>query len=109
MDLETCGKLSSLFIDALEDVDSMNFDYSIDVCSPGAERLLNSKADMEDEIGSYVYVKFKNPTAGSHEIYGELKSVTDEGISIEYLEKTRKKLFELATDNIGLIRLAIKF
>lgn len=109
MDLETCGKMSSLFIDALEQVESMNFDYSIDVCSPGAERVLNSIQDMVDEIENYVYVKFVNPTAGTHEIYGTLKSVNDDEIGVEYLDKTRKKVFDIATDNIALIRLAIKF
>lgn len=109
MDLETSSKMSGLFLEALECSLGSDLPYDLDVCSPGAERKLNSHAEIEDEIGSHVYVKFKNPFDGRHEIYGTLSSVDEDHIKIEYLEKTRKVNLDVATDNIGLIRLAIKF
>ncbi len=108
MDLETCSIMSQQFIDALENVDEMNFEYFIDVCSPGAERVLKTYEDIERELNHYVYVKFKNPKAGLHEISGNLSSVNKDNINIEYMVKTRKNTVEIAIDNISLIRLAVK-
>ena len=108
MDLETCGLMSQHFIDALEDVDQLNFEYFIDVCSPGAERVLNTYEDIKRELNKHVYVKLANPKAGFHEIIGTLIKVNKESISVEYMDKTRKKVFEIALSNIGLIRLAVK-
>lgn len=108
MDLETCGLMSKQFIDALEDVEVLDFDYFIDVCSPGAERVLKTQEDIKREVNQHVYVKFINPKAGMHEIAGNLSKVTDENVFIEYMDKTRKKTLEIAIDNIKLIRLAVK-
>ena len=108
MDLETCSIMSQQFIDALEDVEDLDFEYFIDVCSPGAERVLNTYEDIEREVNHYVYVKLKNPKAGLHEISGNLSFVNKENIGIEYIVKTRKNTVEIAIDNISLIRLAVK-
>ena len=108
MDLDTSSMMGELFADALEHVEGMDYDYMLDVCSPGAERVLNSQQEIEDEIGNHVYVKMKNPKAGFFEIYGDLDEATAESITIGYMDKTRKKRFDVDTDNIEIIRLAIK-
>lgn len=108
MDLETCGLMSMQFVDALEDIEELDFEYSIDVCSPGAERVLNTYTEIEQALNKHVYVKLLNPKAGLHEVAGTLSEVNEEFIKIEYMEKTRKKDFEIAIDNINLIRLAVK-
>lgn len=108
MDLETSSKMGELFADALEHVEGMDYDYMLDVCSPGAERVLNNPEEIEAEVGNHVYVKLKNPKAGFFEIYGDLDEVTAESITIGYMEKTRRKTFDIDTDNISVIRLAIK-
>ena len=109
MDLETSSLMSGLFLDALETVEGMEFEYFLDVCSPGAERLLNSDDEIEAVVGEYVYVKLQNPKAGVFEIYGDLEKNEPELITIAYMDKTRKKTFDIDKDNIKLIRLAIKF
>ena len=40
--------------------------------------------------------------------YGDLVEVNEDKITISYMEKTRSKKMDIDTDNIGLIRLAIK-
>ena len=109
MDLETCNIMSGYFSSALDEMDGLNFEYYLDVCSVGAERVLNSIDEIKDKINNYVYVKLKDPKAGFFEIYGDLKEVNDKTLVVEYLEKTRVKDFEISLDNISLIRLAIKF
>lgn len=108
MDLETCGLMSKLFIDALEDLEQLDFDYYLDVCSPGAEKILSGFDDIKKSLNEYVYVKLKDPKAGIHEIVGNLTEVDEKYINIEYKEKTRNKDFKIAMDNINLIRLAVK-
>lgn len=108
MDLETSGMMADLFADALVDVEGMDYDYMLDVCSPGAERVLNGLDEIKAELNNHVYVKLKNPKAGFFEIYGDLESVSDDSITISYMEKTRRKTFDIDTDNINVIRLAIK-
>lgn len=108
MDLETCGIMSEQFIDALDNVEDLDYEYSIDVCSPGAERVLHTYEDMLREENNHVYVKLKDPKAGIFEIVGTLKVITKDSITIEYLVKTRKHELEIAIDNISLIRLAVK-
>lgn len=108
LDIETSSMMGGLFADALEHVEGMDYEYMLDVCSPGAERVLNNPQEIEDEVGNHVYVKFKNPKAGMFEIYGDLEEVTADHVTIGYMEKTRKKTFDIDTDNISVIRLAIK-
>lgn len=108
MDLETCGIMSQQFIDALEDVEELDFEYYIDVCSPGAERELKTYEDIKRELNHHVYVKLKDPKAGLFEITGTLSEVSKEKIKVDYMVKTRKKSLEIDSDNISLIRLAVK-
>lgn len=109
MDLETCSIMSEYFSEALDAFEKLDFAYMLDVCSPGAERLLNSYEEIVDELNNYVYVKLKDPKAGLFEIYGDLVEVNEDFIVIKYMDKTRAKTFEISVDNISLIRLAIKF
>lgn len=108
MDLETCGIMSEKFIDALDDVKELDFEYFIDVCSPGAERVLNDYQEIKREINQHVYVKLTDPKAGFHEVVGNLSKVTEDHVEVEYMDKTRKKTMRVDTDNINLIRLAVK-
>lgn len=109
MDLETCNVMGELFSTALDNIEDLDFEYFLDVCSPGAERLLNSFEEIAAELNNYVYVKLKDPKAGFFEIYGDLIKVDKDKLTVAYMDKTRQKEFEISLDNISLIRLAIKF
>ena len=66
----------------------------MEVCSPGAERELKNEEQMQNAIGSYVYVKLKNPKQGLDHVFGDLKEVQEESVTIQYKDKTKLKLIE---------------
>lgn len=108
MDIDTCQMASEKFSLYLDQDDVFDFEYILDVCSPGAERELRTKEEIKAEIGEYVYVKFKNPLEGKHELKGYLEAYDEGVLTILYMDKTREKSFELDEENLGLIRLAVK-
>ena len=108
MDLETCSQISEEVSEILDEKDLISFEYYLEVCSPGAERVLKSKEDISNQVGQYVFVQYKNPTDGKDSIIGTLLSFEDDVVTIEYLDKTRKKTEKIHYDEMKLIRLAVK-
>ncbi|MDH6366058.1 MULTISPECIES: ribosome maturation factor RimP [Breznakia] len=108
MDLDTCAKVSNEISDKLDALDNIQYEYYLEVCSPGAERELRNDEEINAAIDSYIYVKFKDPKAGMDEVQGYLRKVNEADIVVEYVDKTRKKEITIEKDNIGLIRLSVK-
>lgn len=109
IDLDICQSISEKLSEALDQLENFSENNFLEVCSAGAERKLRNIQEIENSINSYVYVKLKNPTKGCDDITGTITNVNDNIISIDYLDKTRKKSIDIEYDNISLIRLAIKF
>lgn len=101
VDLDTCAKAAQALAEAID------YDIGLDVSSQGAERVIDS--DMYDTvIGSYIYVKFKNPKAGMDEVQGVLESVDDEVVCVKYRFKHTHKTVDVERNNIELLRLAVE-
>jgi len=109
LDMETCVLVSEEINEIMDKHDFINNEYYLEVSSPGAERPLKNYSEVVKAVGEYVYVKFKQPKNGFHEIYGVIIEVNDSLITIEYKEKNRKKRFVVDYQNISLIRMAIEF
>jgi Uncharacterized protein conserved in bacteria len=108
MDIDTCAKISGIISDKLDALDVINYEYYLEVCSPGAERELKSDEEVRTALNEYVYVKLTNPKAGIDEVLGYLRAVNDTSIEIEYLVKNIKKKIEVEKNNIRYIRLSVK-
>lgn len=108
MDIDTCAKLSSIIGEKLDELDAIDYEYYLEVCSPGAERELRSDQDIIDAVDEYVYVKLINPKAGLDEVVGYLRAVEENSILVEYMAKNIKKKIEIEKENIKLIRLSVK-
>lgn len=106
-DLNQISEVSNPISEAIDESNLFDFEYILDIGTPGAEREL-SFDELEDVLHSYVFVKFKNPTAGADSVYGDLVSLNDDSIVIEYRVKHTKKTIELKKENIARINLAIK-
>ncbi|MEG0958656.1 MAG: ribosome maturation factor RimP [Erysipelotrichaceae bacterium] len=110
MDIDACALMSEAISSKLDEADFISGEYYLEVCSPGAERELRSREDIEKAIGDYVYIKLKNVMAkGLFEVYGTLVDIQDDIALIEYMEKAVHKKVMIELDNISLIRLAVKF
>ena len=109
MDLDTCEKISSLISEVLDANNISDSKYTLDVCSFGAEEVLDNLSDVINHINDYVHIELRNPTKGLDQLEGYLKEVVNNQLSVEYMVKNIKKTIEIEYDNIKLIRLAVKF
>ena len=109
IDIDICQNVSEKILDALDEFDNFSENNFLEVCSAGAERKLRNLDEINNALESYVYVKLSNPIKGLSDVTGYIRDVKDNIISIEYLDKTRKKSIDIDYNNVNLIRLAIKF
>ena len=61
------------------------------------------------EVKASIYDNLINPIKGENIYEGDLINVNDDSIQIQYKNKTRSIVLEIAKSNIYKIRLAIKF
>ncbi|MGN1344667.1 MAG: ribosome maturation factor RimP [Traorella sp.] len=109
VDVDLCASVAEVLSDKLDEVNLIDFEYMLEVCSPGAERKLRNLQEIQDAQGKYVYAKFKKPVGKLKEVTGTLLSVEDGCCCIEYMDKTFKRQVSVNIDNCYLIRLAVKF
>lgn len=112
--LEDCANVSDALSEKLDSLpeDPIPQQYFLEVSSPGAERPLKKPRDYERAINQYVHISLYAPLKGQHgqKVYeGTLRKVDDEALTIEYMDKTRKKTIDLPRKQVAQARLAIKF
>ncbi len=108
MDIDTCAKISQAISERLYEIDLINNEYYLEVCSPGAERELRDEQELKEAIDAYIYVKLKDPKAGLDEVYGYLKEVSNDTIIVQYQVKNIKKKITIELSNVKLVRLSVK-
>jgi len=90
-------------VSALLDVeDPISSAYSLEVSSPGDDRVLRKREHFDRFVGSRVFVELKAPRDGRRRYTGTLLAVVDEGVE---LEVDRQKV-NLPFAEIGKARLA---
>lgn len=111
IDIEECALISEKVSEALDaiDPDPIPQAYFLEVSSPGAERPLKTKADMQNAIGKYVHLSFYQAIDGEKFYEGTLKEVNDDSVVLTIRIKTRTKDIEIERKQIANARLAIQF
>lgn len=108
VDLDTCAECSDAIGTLLDEKDWYGKEYMLEVCSPGAERELKTDEQIEKAVGSYVFVKFKDPKQGMDSVLGDLLEANAENITVSYRDKSRTKKLVVDKSNISLIMTAVK-
>jgi len=108
IDVDTCALVSEDISNLLDEEDLFAFEYYLEVCSPGAERILRTSEEIQHAVGKYVHVDLHEMQQNQHSFEGTLSTASDENITIQYREKTRTKELIIECQNIKLIRLAVK-
>lgn len=108
MDLDTCALVSERLSDVLDKEDPISEEYTLEVCSPGAEREIRDLSELDHMSGAYVYVRLKHPFKSMLEFTGEILSVQDDVITLDYRDKAAHRKAEFTKDNIDYIRMAVK-
>lgn len=100
--IDDCER-ASREISALLDVeDPIPTSYTLEVSSPGADRVLRTRAHFERFVGSRTFVELTAPRDGRRRYTGRLLAVDEEGIVLEVDRQTVR----LAFAEIGKARLA---
>jgi len=96
--LQDTADLSEIISPELDKIspDPFPSEYMLEVASPGAERPLKKAADFEKHIGAYVFVKLYQKVAGEKEFVGDLVAFDGETLTLNYLDKTRRRQLSLS-------------
>jgi ribosome maturation factor RimP len=98
---ELCSRVSDVVGRALDDLDAFDATYTLEVSSPGLERLLRKRSHFEAQVGKKVYVKTRTLVEGSKVWQGVLVGVPDEEIVVQEAgREARIPLSEIASAHL---------
>ncbi len=101
--LEDCARASREVSAMLDVEDPIPTAYTLEVSSPGFDRVLRTQAHFGRFVGSRVQVELKEPRAGRRRFTGKLVTVDDGGIALEVEEERQ---VSVRFGEIGKARLA---
>lgn len=100
--VDDCTRVSRELSALLDVEDPIPTAYTLEVSSPGFDRLLRTRAHFGRFVGSRVFVELKEPRAGRRRYTGTLLTVDEAGIALE----VDREHVAVAFDEIGKARLA---
>lgn len=109
IDIDKCAAVAEKMSQLLDEHDFIEEEYMLEVSSPGAERPLKTKEALFAQIDSYINVKTYKAIDGHKEFEGFLRKFEDDVITLEYMDKARRKKLHIPYQDAAKIRLAIKF
>jgi ribosome maturation factor RimP len=81
--VDDCARVSQAVSELLETQDPIKGPYTLEVSSPGFDRILRTRAHFERFVGERIFAELKLPIGGRRRFVGELKSVVDDTIVVE--------------------------
>jgi ribosome maturation factor RimP len=98
--VDDCARVSQAVSGILETDDPIKGHYTLEVSSPGFDRILRTAAHFERFVGERIFAELKVPIEGRRRYVGVLKSVAggtivvevdgnDHGLPLERIQKAR--------------------
>jgi ribosome maturation factor RimP len=81
--VDDCAAVSHAVSEVLEAEDPIKGRYTLEVSSPGFDRVLRKRAHFERFMGERVFVELKLPIEGRRRFVGTLKSIDEGSIVVE--------------------------
>jgi ribosome maturation factor RimP len=81
--VDDCAQVSHAVSEVLETQDPIKGHYTLEVSSPGFDRILRKRAHFERFVGERIYAELKLPIDGRRRFVGVLQSVADESIVVD--------------------------
>jgi ribosome maturation factor RimP len=81
--VDDCANVSHAVSQVLETQDPIKGHYTLEVSSPGFDRILRTRAHFERFVGARIFAELKVPIDGRRRYVGELKSIADDTIVVE--------------------------
>jgi ribosome maturation factor RimP len=92
--VDDCARVSHAVSEVLEVDDPIKGHYTLEVSSPGFDRILRTRAHFERFVGEKIFAELKLPMDGRRRFAGVLKSVSDDTIVVEVDGKAHKLPFD---------------
>ena len=108
MDLDTCAAVSEQLSEVLDSYAGLSSAYTLEVCSPGAEREIHDLSELKEMDHPYVFVRLKHPVKKMNELKGEIVSYEGTMITLSYRDKAAVRTAEFEESEIEFIRLAVR-
>jgi len=99
--VDDCARVSHAVSEILETQDPIKGNYTLEVSSPGIDRILRTRAHFERFVGQRIIAELKLPMDGRRRFIGVLKSASNDTIVVE----VDGKAYELPFDRIQKARL----
>src|SRR5271154_4657122 len=100
--VDDCARVSQAVSELLEThQDLIKGRYTLEVSSPGFERILRTRAHFERFVGERIFAEMKVPMDGRRRFIGTLKSLVDDTIVVE----VDGRAYELPLERIQKARL----
>ena len=99
--VDDCARVSHAVSEVLEIQDPIKGNYTLEVSSPGFDRILRTRAHFERFVGQRIIAELKLPIDGRRRFIGVLKSASSDTIVVE----VDGKACELPFDRIQKARL----
>lgn len=109
VDLDDCSDVSERLSEKLDEHDPIAQAYFLEVSSPGAERPLKNKQDVQKAIGKNIYVTTYVHIEGEKAFEGILESFDGEQLEMSVKVKARTKTYVIPYDKVAKARLAVVF
>ncbi|KXT73873.1 hypothetical protein STRDD10_01321 [Streptococcus sp. DD10] len=106
-DTADLSEIISPLLDSIQP-DPFPNEYMLEVTSPGLERPLKTKESIEASVGKYINVSLYKSIDKAKVFEGTLIKFQDDILTIEYLDKTRKKEVNIPYSLVSKARLAVK-
>ena len=81
--VDDCALISYAVSQVLEVEDPIKGHYTLEVSSPGFDRILRKREHFERFIGARIFAELKLPMNGRRRFVGVLKSITDDSIVVD--------------------------
>ena len=99
--INDCAKCSREISGVLEVEDPISSAYTLEVSSPGMDRVLFSASQIADYMGQPIQIKLAQPVDGARNIKGVISAVEDEMITVS----NEQKDYQFEFDNVMKARL----
>jgi len=86
--VDDCARVSHAVSQLLETEDPIKGHYTLEVSSPGFDRILRTRAHFERFLGERIFAELKLPMDGRRRYVGVLKSIAGDAIVVEVDGKT---------------------
>jgi ribosome maturation factor RimP len=81
--VDDCANVSHAVSQEIETQDPIKGHYTLEVSSPGFDRILRTRAHFERFVGKRIFAELKLPIAGRRRFVGELKAIAGDAIVVE--------------------------